>query len=252
MRDILLSASGISKSFQAQVIPSVMLQDRIIRWRTKKEQWSRDVLQDISFDVSRGEWVGLYGQNGAGKTTLLRILAGLIPPDTGSVTTHGTVSSFFDITAGFHPERSAPENIYLHGLLHGRSPADIRSTIDNIIDFAGVESHRHLPMKCYSAGMNLRVGFAASAMMDSDIYLFDEILAVGDVNFQKKCREHLQRLKQADKTVVMVNHSLPDLQRLCDRILYLEDGRIRTTHPDSDNAGTRSPSRSMPGIRYSA
>ncbi len=252
MSDILLSATGISKSFQAQIIPSVMLQDRVIRWRAHKQQWSRDVLRDISFELRRGEWVGLYGRNGAGKTTLLRILAGLVPPDYGSVKTHGTVSSFFDITAGFHPERSAPENIYLHGLLHGRSPADIRSTVDQIIEFAGVESHRDLPMKCYSAGMNLRVGFAASALMDSDIYLFDEILAVGDAAFQKKCRAHLLHLKEAGKTVLMVNHSLSDLERFCDRILYLEDGYIRTRHPDSDNDDTRSPNRSARDTLYSA
>ncbi len=252
MSDILLSATGISKAFSAQIIPSVLLQDRIIRWRAHKQQWSRDVLRNLSVELQRGEWVGLYGPNGAGKTTLLRILAGLIPPDTGSVKTHGTVSSFFDITAGFHPERSAPENIYLHGLLHGRSPTDIRATIDNIIDFAGVESHRDLPMKCYSSGMNLRVGFAASAMMDSDIYLFDEILAVGDVTFQKKCREHLLRLKEAGKTVLMVNHSLADLQLFCDRILYLQNGEIKTTLPDSDSAGKHTRNRPALYAPYSA
>ena len=170
--------------------------------------------------------MGIYGANGSGKTTLLRILAGLMPPDSGLVKQTGTLSCFFDLSAGFHPERTAPENIYLHGLLHGRSPAAIRGTIDAVIGLAGTESHRDLPMKCYSTGMNLRVAFAACVLMDSDIYLFDEILAVGDAEFQKKCRLHLRRLKKEKKTAMLVNHSLDMLRLFCDRILFLEEGVI--------------------------
>jgi ABC-type polysaccharide/polyol phosphate transport system ATPase subunit len=226
MSDVLLSAAGICKTFEAQTIPSAHLQDRIIRWRVYREHWSKDVLRNVSLTVQKGEWVGLYGYNGAGKTTLLRILAGLLPPDEGTVTRQGSMSCFFDLTAGFHPERTAPENIYLSGLLHGRGSADIRADIDEILAFAGVESHRDLPMKCYSSGMNLRVAFAAAALVDSDVYLLDEILAVGDKTFQQKCRAHLESMRRAGKTVLMVNHSLADLEHFCDRILFLEDGVI--------------------------
>lgn len=227
MSDVILSCSGICKTFKRSVTPSVLLQDRILHPRLHSRSWSQVTLQDVGMEIKKGEWVGLYGPNGTGKTTLLRILAGLMQPDAGAVVCNGTMSCFFDISAGFHPERSAAENIYLHGLLHGRRSEDIRKTIDDVIAFAGVESHRDLPMKCYSTGMNLRTAFAASAMIDADIYLFDEILAVGDADFQLKCRYHLEAMKEAGKTVIMVHHVLPELAYYCDRILYLDQGVLR-------------------------
>lgn len=226
MPDIVLSCTGVGKTFEQKLLPSFMLQDHILRPINHSKRWSRTVLSDVSLHVKQGEWVGLYGPNGAGKTTLLRILAGLMQPDTGSVERTGTISCFFDITAGFHPERSAPENIYLHGLLHGRTPSEIRSTIDAVIAFAGVESHRDLPMKCYSAGMSLRVAFAAASMIEADIYLLDEVMAVGDAAFQEKCKGHLQALRKKGTSAIMVNHSLTDLEKFCDRIVMLDDAKI--------------------------
>jgi ABC-type polysaccharide/polyol phosphate transport system ATPase subunit len=240
MSDILLACTGVGKTFQQRLLPSFLLQDHIIRPVTHSRNWSRTVLRNASLTVKKGEWIGLYGPNGVGKTTLLRILAGLMQPDTGTIERRGTMSCFFDLTAGFHPERSAPENIYLHGLLHGRSPSDIRSTIDDVIAFAGTESHRDLPMKCYSTGMSLRVAFAATAMIEADIYLMDEIFAVGDAAFQRKCTEHLAGLRARGKSAIIVSHSLHDLRSLCDRILFLEDGHISTTLPDFDSVGTHS------------
>lgn len=225
--DILLSCTGIWKTFDQRLIPSSMLQDRVIRWRTYQKKWSHTALKDVSLTVKKGEWIGMYAPNGSGKTTLLRILAGILPPDKGSMYRGGTLSCFFDLSAGFHPERSAPENIYLHGLLHGRSSADIRESIDAVIDFAGTASHRDLPMKCYSTGMNLRVAFAASAMIDADIYLFDEVLAVGDTEFQEKCKNHLSQLRQKGKSAIIVSHEIKDLEELCDQIFTLENGTLR-------------------------
>lgn len=222
----ILSCTGIWKTFDQRLMPSSMLQDRILRWRTHRKTWSCTVLKDVSLSLKKGEWIGMYAPNGSGKTTLLRILAGILPPDKGIVERTGTMSCFFDLTAGFHPERSAPENIYLHGLLHGRTPEHIRSTIEQVIEFSGTASHRDLPMKCYSTGMNLRVAFAASAIIDADVYLFDEVLAVGDVAFQEKCKSHLSKLRQKGKSAIIVSHEIKDLE-LCDQIFTLENGVLR-------------------------
>jgi ABC-type polysaccharide/polyol phosphate transport system ATPase subunit len=138
----------------------------------------------------------------------------------------GTLSCFFELGVGFHPERSAVENVYLHGLLHGLSPAVIRARTDEIIRFAGVEAHRDVPMKCYSAGMNSRLAFAASSIVESDIYIFDEVMAVADEEYQRKCRAHMQSLKEAGKTAIIVSHSQLDLRFICDRIIFLEKGAI--------------------------
>jgi len=224
--DNFISCSGICKTFTHRVMPSVMLQDRLLRWRNHRETWSRTVLQDVSLSIARGEWVGIYGPNGTGKTTLLRILAGLLPQDKGVVERKGKISCFFDLSAGFHPERTAAENIYLNGLLHGISAARIRATIEAVISFAGIASHRDLPIKCYSTGMHLRLAFAASCMLDADIYLFDEIFAVGDLEFQHKCKDYIAALRSNGKSGIIVLHSLEDLWRTCDRVFILENGML--------------------------
>lgn len=226
MSDTVLSCKGISKSFEQFVYPSVMLQDRLLHWRRHRKRWSIDVLRDVSISIRRGEWVGIYGPNGTGKTTLLRILAGLLPADAGTVERSGKLSCFFELGVGFHPERSAAENIYLHGLLHGLSPAVIRARTDEIISFAGVELHRDLPIKCYSSGMNSRLAYAAASIIDADVYLFDEVFAVADQAYQKKCTEHMAGLRKQGKTALIVNHGLEGLRTYCDRILHFENGRI--------------------------
>jgi ABC-type polysaccharide/polyol phosphate transport system ATPase subunit len=226
MTDIALSCSGVTKSFVQYVHPSAMLQDRVLRWKQHRKRWELKVLDDISLEVKKGEWVGVYGPNGTGKTTLLRILAGLLPPDAGSVERSGLISCFFELGVGFHPERSAAENLYLHGLLHGIHPSIIRAKTDEVIRFAGVESHRDLPTKCYSTGMNARLGYAAAAIVDADTYIFDEVFAVADAAFQAQCREHMYSLKVAGKSALVVSHNLKDLERFCDRILFMEKGKI--------------------------
>jgi len=208
------------------VYPSAHLQDHLLHWRRHRQAWTIDALRNVDLQVHSGEWVGLYGPNGSGKTTLLRIIAGLLPADEGFVRTEGQLSAFLGLGAGFHPERSATENVYLHGLLHGLSPHIIRRQMDEIIDFAGIEHHRNVPVKCLSTGMMLRLAYASSAFIDSDIYLFDETLAVGDREFQQRCRDHLLRMKKRGRTVVLVSHGLGELTDLCDRVVFLEEGRV--------------------------
>jgi len=233
MNHIDVSCTGITKTFRRQIFPSVMLQDHILRWRLHRKEQVINALQDISLSVSRGEWIGLYGANGAGKTTLLRILAGLLPPDQGTVSISGTLSCFFGLGVGFHADRSAEENVYLHGLFHGLTPSESRRQIDSIIDFAGLASHRDLPIKCYSTGMTLRLAFAAASHIQSDIYFFDEVLAVGDADFQEKCIAYLRHLKHEGKTAIIVSHSLDQLKKISDRIIFLNAGIITQTTDNS-------------------
>lgn len=219
-----LACHRVAKIF-TYAIPS-LLQDRLLHWRRHLQRWSVRAVDDVSLALRRGEWVGLYGPNGSGKTTLLRILAGLMPPDSGSVSTEGTLSCFFDLTVGFHPERTAIENIYFHGLIHGLRRGQIHSLTERIIAFAGIASHRDLPLKCYSTGMKMRLAFAVIAHVQADVYLFDEIMTVGDALFQKQCWEHLESMKRAGASVLFVNHSLEKLERICDRVVTMESGKI--------------------------
>lgn len=232
MSDIVIDATGISKSYTRAMISSVHLQDRILKWRLQRKKVIVDALQPLSLTVKKGEWVGIYGHNGSGKTTLLRVLAGLLQPDSGEVRVEGSVSCFFELGIGFHPERKAEENIYLHGLLQGYSRKEIRAMTDDIIRFAGIESHLDLPLKCYSTGMRMRLAYAAAAQIDRDIYLFDEVLAVGDVGFQYTCMQHLFAMKEKGKTVLLVGHGLDALQLLCDRIITMEHGVITSDAPN--------------------
>lgn len=221
-----LSCTGVQKRFRHATVPTSMLQDRILRWRKYRKQWTHDAVRDVSLSVAPGEWIGVYGPNGSGKTTLLKILAGLLPPDSGTIERNGSMTCFFELGVGFHPERTATENVVMHGLLHGLTNSQIRRQADDIIRFAGVESHRDLPLKCFSLGMQLRLGFAAAAHIDSDLYLFDEILAVGDVAFQSQCWEKLHAMKSAGKSAILVSHGIKDLEKICDRILFIENGAI--------------------------
>lgn len=225
--DNILSCTGIEKTFTRPMIPSRMLQDRILRPNGNNRVWVHQALQNVSLSVERGEWLGIYGPNGSGKTTLLRILAGLLPPDAGTVCRSGSLSCFFGLGAGFHVERSAVENIYLHGLLHGMPPKEVRASIPRVLAFAGIESHALLPIKCLSTGMKLRLAYAAAAHIHSDIYVFDEVLAVGDADFRQQCRDHMHDLKKAGKTVLIVMHGMKDVQEFCDRIVHLKQGMVQ-------------------------
>ena len=225
MSKIPLACKGISKTYEQRTLPTKMLQDHILHRKKHGRKQKIKALQDVSFRVKRGEWLGIYGPNGSGKTTLLQILAGLLPQDEGEVIRRGKISCFFTLGVGFHDEKGAQENIYLHGLLHGMSQKEIDAVTEKIIKFAEIESHIDLPLKCYSTGMRARLAYAAAAHIDSDVYLFDEVLAVGDEKFKKKCLDHMGQMKEKGKTVVIVSHSAQQLETYCDRIFYFDQGR---------------------------
>jgi ABC-type polysaccharide/polyol phosphate transport system ATPase subunit len=224
--DHALSCSGVGKTFVQQVIPMQSLQELLLHPRRYRRKVAIHALSGIDLQIPRGQWVGIYGPNGSGKTTLLKILAGLMQPDAGEIRRAGSVSCFLELGVGFHGDRSADENLRLYGLLQGMPRRQVEALRDEIITFAGLESHRDLPIKCYSTGMRLRLGFAAAAHVDADIYLLDEVLSVGDDAFRRQCAAYYRDLRKRGKTVIMVSPVAGGLEDVCDRILFMDGGRI--------------------------
>lgn len=193
-----------------------------------RELWS---LRDVSFSVGDGEALGIVGRNGAGKSTILKILAGITTPTAGVSRTRGRVAALLEVGTGFHPELSGRENIYLNGAILGMSRADISRRFDQIVDFSGVERFLETPVKRYSSGMYLRLAFAVAAHLEPDVLVVDEILAVGDAEFQRKCIGRMQEAEQEGRTVIFVSHDLETLARICARSIWMESGSIRDSGP---------------------
>jgi ABC-type polysaccharide/polyol phosphate transport system ATPase subunit len=227
MHTPMIECHGIKKTFVQRTIPVVRLQDLLLGLQKRSEIMRIEAVKPCTFTVKKGEWVAICGPNGSGKTTLMKMIAGLLPPDGGSIQLHGTVSTFFDLGTGFHPERAALENIRLYGLLQGLSTKEIQAMTTGIVQFANIDRFMDLPLKCYSTGMHLRLAFATAAHIDTDIYLFDEILAVGDPDFQRTCFRYIQTLKNAGKTAIIVGNSLEGLAPFVDRMMTLEGGSMR-------------------------
>ncbi len=227
MSESILSCEGVSKQFEQLVYPTELLQDRVIRWRRHHERWVHQALSNVSLSLQKGEWLGITGPNGSGKTTLLRILSNLIMPDTGTVVQNGNISCFFELGAGFHPDRCAQQNVRIHSILHGMSSREIQESMPKILDFADIRSHLNVPIKCYSNGMKMRLAFAAAAFVESDVYLFDEIIAVGDKQFQQKCFQHMSNMKNRGKSAILVAADDDPLRLFCDRLVYMENGAIQ-------------------------
>jgi lipopolysaccharide transport system ATP-binding protein len=192
--------------------------------RTRDYLWA---LRDVSFDVQQCEVVGLIGRNGAGKTTLLKILSRITRPTTGSAEIHGRVGSLLEVGTGFHPELTGRENIYLSGAILGMSKREIGRKYDAIVDFAGVERYIDTPLKHFSTGMQMRLAFAVAAHLETEILFVDEVLAVGDLEFQKKCLGKMQEVSKSGRTIVFVSHQMNQIRRLCQRCIWIDGGRIR-------------------------
>lgn len=190
----------------------------------KNEFWAVD---DASFEVKRGETLGIIGPNGSGKTTLLKMLNGIFWPDKGKITVKGKVGALIAVGAGFHPQLSGRENIYINGAILGMGKVEINKKFDAIVDFADIGDFLDAPVKHYSSGMYVRLGFAIAAHSDSDILLIDEILSVGDINFQAKCMKKMQEIEKNGVTMIFISHNLNSVQLLCDKAVYLNKGTIR-------------------------
>ena len=183
-------------------------------------------LRDVSFEVPRGQVLGIIGHNGAGKSTLLKILSRITEPSTGHVEIHGRVGCLLEVGTGFHPELTGRENVYLNGAILGMTRVRINEAFDEIVEFSGVEKFIDTPVKHYSSGMGLRLAFAVAAHLDPEILIVDEVLAVGDAAFQQKCLGKMGEVAQAGRTVLLVSHNMSAITRLCQRAILLADGRI--------------------------
>ena len=198
---------------------------------------SRDAfwaLRDVSFDVSPGEAIGVIGRNGQGKSTLLKVVTGVLIPDEGSATVRADVSPLIEITGGFVPDLTGRENVYLNGAILGMSEQEIDAKFDDIVAFSEIESFIDTEVKFYSSGMFLRLAFAVAVHTDPDVFLVDEILAVGDEPFQKKCLARIRELKASGKALVIVSHDLNMIEQLCDRAILLEHGHVVSDGPVGD------------------
>ncbi len=183
-------------------------------------------LRDINFEVKHGEVVGIIGRNGAGKSTLLKILSRITEPTEGTIDIFGRVGALLEVGTGFHPELTGRENVYLNGAILGMSRDDIRRKFDEIVDFAGVEKFIDTPVKHYSSGMGLRLGFAVAAHLEPDILIVDEVLAVGDAEFQKKCIGKMSDVAGEGRTVLFVSHNMAAVQQMCTRVVWLDKGTL--------------------------
>ncbi len=191
-------------------------------------------LKDVSFEVQPGERVGIIGRNGSGKTTLLRLLSGITQPTQGKISVRGRLGVIIELMAGFHPELTGRENVYLNGAIMGMSQKEIRRKFDEIVAFAELEQFIDTPIKRYSSGMHVRLGFAVAAHLDPDVLLVDEVLAVGDAAFQSKCLEKMQGAASEGRTVLFVSHNMATVAGLCDRCMLLDRGQLRADGPSGE------------------
>ena len=190
-------------------------------------------LNDVSFDVRRGETLGIIGRNGAGKSTLLKVLAGITSPTRGRVVITGHLAALIEVGSGFHPELTGRENVFLSGAILGMSKRDIARKLPSIVEFAGVDAFIDTPVKWYSSGMYVRLGFSVAAHLDPEILLIDEVLAVGDAEFQMRCLRRVHELKRRGVTILLISHDLTAVEQLCDTAVLLEKGRVAAMGPTS-------------------
>src|SRR5580692_7298019 len=210
---------------QFSTLKSALLQRSILRDLQPSETFN--ALQDVSFTVPKGSTYGVMGRNGSGKSTALKLVAGITKPTTGTVRVEGLISALIELGAGFHPEISGRENVFINGIMLGLTKREIQARFDEIVDFAELREFIDAPVKTYSSGMYMRLGFAVAINVNPDVLLVDEVLAVGDEGFTHKCLDKFAEFKRRGKTILLVTHSLGLVERLCDEALWLDSGKVR-------------------------
>ena len=223
-----LEVRNVSMEFRIASEKITSLKEMFIkRLKRQIEYKTLRALDNVSFEVKKGEVFGIIGLNGAGKSTLLKIVSGILKPTSGEVIRRGTIAPLIELGAGFNGQLSGLENIYLNGLLLGYSKKFIQEKLDEIIAFSELEEFIHMPLKNYSSGMKARLGFSIATCVQPDLLIVDEVLAVGDIRFREKCENRIQSMVTSGTSVLFVSHSLSQVQRLCQRVLWLEKGRVR-------------------------
>ena len=221
-----ITIDHVSKKFRMHHEKNQYLKTTLLRGRRARydDFWA---VKDVSFDIPEGSTFGIIGSNGSGKSTLLKCLAGILSPDKGSLSINGRLSALLELGAGFHPDMSGRENVHLNGAILGMTSSEIVHRFDDIVDFAGLGAFIDTPVKNYSSGMVVRLGFAIAANVEPDILIIDEVLAVGDSSFQQRCFEKIESFRQDGRTIVLVSHGLSQVEQLCNTVAWLEKGTLR-------------------------
>ena len=224
-KDNAIEIKHVTKSFKIYYDKASTLKEHLLFWK-RNESELYTALKDINLDIKKGETVGLIGVNGSGKSTLLKLMTKIIYPTKGEIITHGKLTSLLELGAGFHQDFTGRENIYFNAAIFGLTRQEIDKRLDEIIEFSELGEFIDNPVRTYSSGMYMRLAFSIAINVDAEILLIDEILAVGDQHFQEKCFNKLQELKESDKTIVIVSHSLDQIENLCTRAIWINNGLV--------------------------
>ncbi len=225
-KDYAIKIVNMDKTFKLFSDKPQTLKERIVG-KFKNKITTRTVLENINLEIKKGETVALIGVNGSGKSTLLKLMTKIIYPNKGTLTTKGKLTSLLELGAGFHPDFTGRENIYFNASVFGLTRKEIESRIEEIIEFSELGDFIDSPVRTYSSGMYMRLAFSVAINVDAEILLIDEILAVGDQHFQDKCFKKLEKLSNSDKTIVIVSHSLEAMSKLCDRAIWIYEGKVK-------------------------
>ncbi len=225
-----IQVKNVSKDFKIYYDKANTLKERLVFWKRKKPELHH-VLKNININIEKGETVALIGVNGSGKSTLLKLLTKIIYPTTGTIEIKGKLVSLLELGAGFHPDFTGRENIYFNASIFGLTAAEIDKRVEEIINFSELGDFIDSPVRTYSSGMYMRLAFSVAINVDAEVLLIDEILAVGDQHFQDKCFAKLEELKNSDKTIVIVSHSLGAIENLCNRAIWIYNGEVHEDGP---------------------
>lgn len=220
-----IEVRNLEKTFKVYPDKSNSIKEKLLFWNRNKYE-KNNVLNGISFDIKKGEAVGLIGRNGCGKSTTLKLLNRIMYPTSGSIKVRGKVSSLIELGAGFHPDMTGYENIYINASIFGLTKKQIDSKLDDIVEFSELGDAIYNPVRTYSSGMYMRLAFSVAINVEADVLLIDEILAVGDVNFQNKCFDKLRDIKYSGTTIVIVSHSMEQINRICDKCIWISRGKV--------------------------